>query len=146
MNKKQLIVAWAIGALLLSGCATGPRLKSFRRDVEGTQKVEERIFDYPIKDVFLAIVQVLNDTGTVIYEKDFDNKIILGLCENPGFATGFYLRPSNNFGFWLVDLDNSKTKVILRMVAAEFLQQVTAEKEFNLIKRELETRVKLKNE
>ena len=146
MNKNQLIVAWVMGALFLSGCAAGPRLKSFRRDVERTQKVEERVFDYPIKDVFLAIVQVLNDTGTVIYEKDFDNKIILGMSENPGFATGFYLRPSHNFGFWLIDLDNSKTKVILRMVPAEFLQQVTAEKEFNLIKRELETRVKLRNE
>ncbi len=146
MNKKQLIVAWMMGILLLSGCAAGPHLEHFRRDVERTHKVEERVFDYSIKDVFLAIVQVLNDTGTVIYEKDYDNKIILGMSENSGFSTGFYLRPSHNFGFWLIDLGNNKTKVILKMVAVEWLMQGTAEEEFNLIKRELEMRTKLKNE
>jgi hypothetical protein len=146
MNKKQLIVAWVMGILLLSGCAPAQQhLAHFREDVERSNKVAEKVFDYPYKDVFLAIVQVLNDTVTVIYVKDFDKGIIL--AKNAlGYALGDFQQPSHNFGFWLKDLGNSTTKVTLRMVNVQWPMGGTAGEEFNLIKRELEMRAKLKNE
>jgi hypothetical protein len=142
MIRKWLVCL--LGLVLLSGCAPAQQhLSHFREDVERTNKVAERVFDYPYKDVFLAIVQVLNDTGTVIYEKDFDNGIIL--AKNAlGYALGDFQQPSHNFGFWLKDLGNGKTKVTLRMVNVQWPMGGTAEEEFNLIKRELELRVKLK--
>jgi len=140
------VIAFFVIAILMSGCAPAQQhLAHFRQDVERTNKVAEKVFDYPYKEVFLAIVQVLNDTVTVIYEKDFDNGIIL--AKNAlGYALGDFQQPSHNFGFWLKDLGNSKTKVTLRMVNVQWPMGGTAEEEFNLIKRELEMRAKLKNE
>jgi len=130
--------------ILLSGCALAQQhLAHFRENVERSKKVTEKVFDYPYKEVFVAIVQVLNDTVTVIYEKDFDNGIIL--AKNAlGYALGDFQQPSHNFGFWLKDLGNGKTKVTLRMVNVQWPMGGTAEDEFNLIKRELEIRAKLK--
>ncbi len=143
MNKKQLIVAWVMGVLLLSGCAPAQQhLAHFREDVERTNKVAEKVFEYPYKDVFLAIVQVLNDTDTAIYTKDFDKGIILAKNK---LGLGDFQMPSHNFGFWLEDLGNNKTKVILRMVNVQWPMGGTAEEEFNLIMKELEMRAKLKD-
>lgn len=139
---KKLILLFII-TILVSGCAPAQQhLAHFREDVERTKKVEEMIFDYTYKDVFLAIVQVLNDTAAVIYEKDFDNGIIL--AKNAS-GLGDFQMPSHNFGFWLKDLGDGKTKVTLRMVNVQWPMGGTAEEEFNLIKRELKMRVKLKN-
>jgi hypothetical protein len=139
--RKILVLLLCLG---LCGCAAGPHLEHFQRDVERTRKVEEKTFDYSFKEVFLAIVQVLNDTVTTIYKKDFDKGIILGK-NDLGLALGDFQKPSHNFGFWLEDLGNNKTKVTLRMVDVSWLMQGTAEEMFNLIKEELETRVKLKD-
>jgi len=132
-------------AILMSGCAPAQvHLANFREDVERTHKVAERVFAYRYKDVFLAIVQVLNDTVTTIYTKDYNNGIILGK-NDLGQALGDFQKPSHNFGFWLKDLGNGKTEVTLRMVEPQWPMGGTAEEEFNLIKRELETRAKLKD-
>ena len=142
MNKRQLIVTWVIG-ILLSGCTPAQlHLAHFREDVERTNKVAERVFDYSYKNVFLAIIQVLNDTGVVIYTKDFDNGIILGKNAS---GLGDFQMPSHNFGFWLKGLGNNKTKVTLQMVEPQWPMGGTADDEFNLIKRELEMRAKCKD-
>jgi len=138
---KKLIYLF-IMVMLMSGCAPAQQhLSHFREDVERTNKVVEKVFDYPYKDVFLAIVQVLNDTRVVIYTKDFDNGIILGKSAS---GLGDFQMPSHNFGFWLKDLGNNKTKVTLRMVEPQWPMGGTAGDEFDLIKNELELRVKLK--
>ncbi|MCP4649633.1 MAG: hypothetical protein GY853_06080 [PVC group bacterium] len=129
----------------LSGCAPAQsHLAHFRKDVERTNKIEEKIFNYSYAEVFTAIVQVLNDTVTTIYEKDFDEGVILGK-NDLGISAGDFQKPSHNFGFWLENMDKNRTKVILRMVDVHYLMAGTAEDEFNLIQKELETRVKLKN-
>lgn len=139
---KKLIYLFVI-AILISGCAPAQQhLAHFREDVERTNKVAERVFDCHYKDVFLAIVQVLNDTGAAIYEKDFDNGIIL--AKNVS-GLGDFQMPSHNFGFWLKDLGNGKTEVTLRMVNVQWPMGGTAEEEFNLIKKELEIKAKLKD-
>ena len=142
LDMKKLIFLFIL-AMVVSGCAPAQQhLAHFREDVERSNKVAEKVFDYPYKDVFVAIVQVLNDTGTVIYEKDFDNGVIL--AKNAiGYALGDFQQPSHNFGFWLQDIGNGKTNVTLRMVNVQWPMGGTAEEEFNLIKRELQIRAKL---
>jgi hypothetical protein len=55
MNKKQLIVAWMIGMLLLSGCASGG-LPPTRDLIQITNKDAQamKTFNYPYKEVFYA--------------------------------------------------------------------------------------------
>lgn len=137
---KKLICLF-IMVILVNGCAPAQQhLAHFREDVEKTNKVAEKVFDYSYKDVFLAIVQVLNDTVTSIYVKDFDKGIILG---KNILGLGDFQMPSHNFGFWLEGLSNNKTKVTLRMVDVQWPMGGTAEEEFNLIEKELEMRAKL---
>ena len=139
---KKIIFLFIL-AMVVSGCAPAQQhLAGFREDVERSKKSAEKVFDYSYKDVFLATVQVLNDTGAVIYTKDFDNGVILSKNAS-GYALGDFQMPSHNFGFWLKDLGNNKTKVTLKMVEPQWPMGGTAEDEFNLIKRELEIRVKL---
>ncbi|MFA5337660.1 MAG: hypothetical protein WC330_04950 [Candidatus Omnitrophota bacterium] len=143
--KTMLILMLITSCLGLCGCAPAQHhLAHFRQDVERSNKTAETIFDYPYKDVFMAIVQVCNDTVTTIYTKDFDTGIILGK-NDLGNALGDFQKPSHNFGFWLKDLGNNKTKVTLRMVEPQWPMGGTAEDEFNLIKKELEIRAKLKD-
>lgn len=138
---KKLIYLFVV-IMSLSGCAPARQhLLSFREDVERSNKVAEMVFDYPYKDVFLATIQVLNDTRVIIYTKDFDNGIILGKSSS---GLGDFQMPSHNFGFWLKDLGNNKTKITLRMVEPQWPMGGTAGDEFELIKNELELRVKLK--
>jgi len=141
---KKIIYLFVV-TILVGGCAPAQQhLSHFREDVERTNRIAEEVYDYPYKDVFLAIVQVLNDTVTTIYMKDFDKGIILGK-NDLGYALGDFQKPANNFGFWLKDLGNNKTKVTLRMVSVQWPMGGTAGEEFNLIKKELEMRAKLKD-
>ncbi len=143
--KRMLILMLITSCLGLCGCATAQQhLAHFRQDVERSNKTAETIFDYSYKDVFMAIVQVCNDTVTTIYTKDFERGIILGK-NDLGNALGDFQKPSHNFGFWLKDLGNNKTKVTLRMVEPQWPMGGTAEDEFNLIKKELEMRAKFKD-
>jgi len=140
-------IAYFLGLiLLLNGCASASQhLAHFREDVEKTKKVAERDFDGSYSEVFLAIVQVLNDTVATIYVKDFDDGIIIAK-NDLGMALGDFQKPSHNFGFWLHDLGNNKTKVTLKMVDVDWLMGGTAEDEFNLIQRELDLQAKLKSQ
>lgn len=57
MSKNQLIVAWAIGILLLSGCASTDRYLIMQ--VSSRHKELVRVYEYPYKDVYGAIISVL---------------------------------------------------------------------------------------
>lgn len=138
---KKVTVLLVLGLFLL-GCSAGSvYLKDFRRDVENARQAEEGIFEYTYKDVFLALVQVVNDIGAAIYVKDFDNGVLLAM----GTTRGAYpVSPSTNFGFWLEHIDSKKTKVILRIAGVKWLAGATAEDVFHRIEKELEFRDKIK--
>ncbi|GEM_PF-5947495 len=131
--------AFLILLLLTPGCASAPQhLAHFQNDVENATRSEEIVLDYCYKNVFFAIIQVLNDTTTTIYLKDYDKGIIMARNQT-GQALGDFQQPSHNFGFWLNDLDG-KTKITLKMVGAQWPMGGTAQEEFALIKKELELR------
>lgn len=106
---KKMITLLALAALI-SGCAVSNLHIRMKNTVERSRRISEERFNYSYKDVFSAIVQLLNDGAQVIYEKDFEKGVIMV----SGGAT-FELAVGVSYGFWLEKINDKETKVILKI-------------------------------
>ncbi|MFH1622822.1 MAG: hypothetical protein ABIA97_06890 [Candidatus Omnitrophota bacterium] len=160
MNKKQIIVAWGIVILLLSGCVTMKevdldgdkklswyevQLHNLENNPRGDAYVSDMTLDYPYKEVYLASLDIVRDWGVNIIFRDYDKGVIFvrPTLEFPIENSKNLSAPGRECGLFFQKINDMKTKVTLKAVRRFPLYSATAEDIFKSIEKEIRFRRKI---